>query len=355
MSENLINNGSQTSSSSTVVPVPGDLADASVKPPENRKTRTGASAVSRRAFLSAGGAASAAILLGRRGATAQELPAILVKGRAAGATAKITHQALRRNVSVLMGSGSNIGVLSGAQGKLLVDTGFSTAKPHILDALAAQGDGPIQHLINTHWHFDHTDGNEWIHAGGATIVAHENTRSRLSTPQEIAAFQTKFPAAPNGAVPADVFATEKTISVNGESIELRHYDPAHTDTDISVHFTEANILHVGDTWFNGRYPFIDYSTGGNINGMIAAAERNLKFADGDTLIVPGHGPVGDKTQLTAFYEMLVSTRDRVAQLKRQGRSLDEIIAAKPTAAYDEKWGKDLIQPSVFTTLIYAGV
>ena len=355
MSTNSTSIGGESPSSPNIVLVHGALTHASVKLPENMKTRTGAPTVSRRTFLSAGGTAVAAILLGPRGATAQELPAIVVQGRAAGATAKITHEALRRNVSVLMGSGGNIGVLSGAQGKLLVDTGFSTAKPHILDALAAKGDGPIQHLINTHWHFDHTDGNEWIHAGGATIVAHENTRSRLSTPQEIAAFNAKFPAAPAGAIPTDVFATEKTLSVNGESLELRHYDPAHTDTDISVHFTEANILHSGDTWFNGRYPFIDYSTGGNINGMIAATERNLKFADGDTLIIPGHGPVGDKTQLTAFHEMLVSTRDSVAQLKRQGRSLDESIAAKPTAAYDEKWGKGLIEPAVFTALVFAGV
>ncbi len=288
-------------------------------------------------------------------ASEPEQPSILVQGRAAGATAKITHQALRRNVSVLMGSGGNIGVLSGAQGKLLVDTGFSTSKPQISDALAAIGDGPVQHLINTHWHFDHTDGNKWLHSEGAKITAHENTRKRLSVATRVDGWQWTFPAAPTAAIPTDVFATEITLFVNGESIELRHYHPAHTDTDISVHFTDANVLHVGDTWFNGFYPFIDYSTGGSINGMIAATERNLKLTDGNMLIIPGHGPVGDETQLTAFHEMLVSTHDSVAQLKRQGRSLDESIAAEPTAAYDEKWGKGRIKPAVFTTLIYAGV
>ena len=288
-------------------------------------------------------------------ASAQEQPSILVQGRVAGATAKLTHQALRRDVSVLLGSGGNIGVLSGAQGKLLVDTGFSTSKPQILDALAAIADGPVQHLINTHWHFDHTDGNEWLHSEGAKITAHENTRKRLSVVTRVEGWQWTFPAAPTGAIPTDVFATEKTLSVDGESLELRHCDPAHTDTDISVHFTEANVLHVGDTWFNGFYPFIDYSTGGSINGMIAATERNLRFADGNMLLIPGHGPVGDKTQLTVIHEMLVSTRHSVAQLKRQGRSLDESIAAKPTAAYDEKWGKGRIEPAVFITMIYAGV
>jgi glyoxylase-like metal-dependent hydrolase (beta-lactamase superfamily II) len=250
-----------------------------------------------------------------------------------------------------MGVGGNIAVLPGKDGKLLIDSGYATARPQLTEALAAISPDPITHLINTHWHFDHTDGNEWVHSAGATIIAHENCRTRLSTPQEIAAFKAKFPPSPAGAIPTLVFAKDDALKFNGATLTLRHYDPAHTDTDISIYFTEANVFHVGDTWFNGFYPFIDYSTGGSINGTIQATERNLATASADTIIIPGHGPIGNKTQLTEFRDMLVGARDNVAKLKKEGKSLDETIAAKPTAAYDEKWGK----PAAFIGYVYQGV
>jgi len=171
-------------------------------------------------------------------------------------------------------------------------------------------------------------------------------------PAEIAAFKASFPPSPAGAIPTLVFASDDKTKLNGATLVLRHYDPAHTDTDISIYFPEANVLHVGDTWFNGFYPFIDYSTGGSINGMIRATERNLAAATTDTIIIPGHGPIGNKTQLTEFHDMLVGTRDNVAKLKKEGKSLDETIAAKPTAAYDEKWGK---KPEAFIGYVYQGV
>ena len=316
--------------------------------------------LSRRRFLRASFSVAAVslaprFLLGQAAAVQAELPAVVVQGRAAGATAKITTKTLRRNVSVLMGSGGNIAVLPGGQGKLLVDAGYSTSRPQITEALNALSADPLTHLIDTHWHFDHTDGNEWMHAAGATILAHENTKTRLSHPQDMAAFHAHFPASPAGAIPTETFADKRTLKLNGETLHLQHFDPAHTDSDISVHFQEADVFHTGDTWFNGFYPFIDYSTGGSIDGMIAAAKRTLSTVSATTIMIPGHGPVGDRAQFTAFSEMLASTRGAVAAAKQQGKSVEETIAAKPTAAYDEQWGKGFMNPESYIRLVYQGV
>jgi glyoxylase-like metal-dependent hydrolase (beta-lactamase superfamily II) len=313
--------------------------------------------VTRRAFLGSSAAVTAGAFLSPRFLFAQqaELPAVIVQGRATGATAKITTQKLRGNVTALMGSGGNIAVLTGPQGKLLVDSGYSTSQPQITEALAALGADRVTHLINTHWHFDHTDGNEWMHTAGATILAHDKTKERLSTTQTIAAFHATIPASPAGAIPTQTFAETHTLKLNGETLNLAHYRPAHTDTDISIHFKNADVLHAGDTWFNGFYPFIDYSTGGNIDGMIAAADRTLKMTSATTIIIPGHGPIGNKAQLSEYHDMLVAVRESVAGLKKQGKSQEEVIAAKPSAAYDAKWGGGFMKPEVFLGLVYQGV
>lgn len=266
-------------------------------------------------------------------------------------TPKIKTQSLRGNVSVLKGSGGNIAVLTGKDGKVVVDSGFSAAKPQIAAALSALSTDPIAHLINTHWHIDHTDGNQWMHAAGAVILAHVNTMKRLSTSQTVAAWKTTFPPAPAGAIPAETFIDKKTLQLNGTTLELAYYGAAHTDTDISIYFAGADILHAGDTWWNPLYPFIDYSTGGHIDGMIQATERNLAASTANTIIIPGHGRVGDKAQLTGFRDMLVTSRDKVAALKKQGRTLDEVIAARPNAAYGAKWGP----ATEFLAYVYQGV
>ena len=280
---------------------------------------------------------------------------LVQKARERAATATIKVQSLRGNVSVLTGSGGNIAVLSGRDGKLLVDAGYAVARPKIADALAGISSDPIRHLVNTHWHFDHTDGNEWLHAEGATILAHKNTRKHLSTTTEVKGWDYTFPPAPAGAIPTEVFSDARTLHLNGETIVLKYYQPAHTDGDISVHFMDADILHAGDTFWNGYYPFIDYSTGGNIDGMIRATEMNVAKATQKTIIIPGHGPVTDKSQLVVYRDMLVAIRENVAALKKQGKSLDEVIAAKPTAAYDAKWGNGGMTPALFTGLVYSGV
>ena len=263
---------------------------------------------------------------------------------------------LRGNVSALEGSGGNIAILTGADGKVFIDAGITASRLQILEAANSLGREPITHLINTHWHFDHTDGNGWLNAEGAVILAHENTHKHLLTAQRVEDWDFNFPSPPLAAVPTEVFSSEMTLKLNGSTLALKHYDPAHTDSDISVTFAEANTLHTGDTYWNGIYPFIDYSTGGNIDGMIKAAEANVVAATDKTIVIPGHGhPVSNKAELTAYRDMLVAIRDGVAGLKHQGRSIEQTIAANPTAAFDAKWGQFVISPAFFTRLVYEGV
>lgn len=278
----------------------------------------------------------------------------LIKDSAA--VTPISIHKLRGNVSVLEGSGGNVAVLTGPDGKALVDAGIRVSQPQMTKALASLGADPITHLINSHWHFDHADGNEWLHAAGAKIIAHENTRKYLSQIQRVEDWDYNFLALGPGGIPEDVFATDRTLKLNGETIALKYYGPAHTDSDISVHFAEADVLHVADTFWNGVYPFIDYSTGGSIDGMISAADANLAVSTDKTIIIPGHGhPVSNKAEMKDFRDMLVAVRENVAVLKKQGRSKEETVAAKPTAAFDEKYGNFVIDPGFFTRLVYEGV
>ena len=284
-------------------------------------------------------------------AGAGESPVITIRN--AAATAKINIYELRGNISVLEGSGGNITVLTGRDGKLLVDAGIS--RPQVEDALASLGDEPVRHLINTHWHFDHTDGNEWLHSAGAEIAAHENTRKHLSIATRVEDWNFTFPPAPPGALPTKLINTGKTLHLNGTTLVLKCYGRSHTDSDISVQFQEANVIAVADTLWNGEYPFIDYSTGGSIDGMIRAAEANVANTDDETIVIPGHGPIGNKSQLIEFRDMLVAIREKVADLKEQGKCLDEAVAAQPTADYDERWGRFVIDGNFFTRLVYVGV
>jgi glyoxylase-like metal-dependent hydrolase (beta-lactamase superfamily II) len=309
--------------------------------------------LSRRRFIAAAGLGVSAVCAPRF-LFAQETGIVPTMINEA-ARAKIEVHALRRNVSVLEGSGGNIAVLSGKGGKLLIDSGFTVSRVRIAAALNGLSSDPVTQLINTHWHVDHTDGNAWVHAEGATITAHENTRKHLSTATRVEAWSYTFPPAPAGAIPTTVFDDDHQVHQNDTRIALKYYGPAHTDSDISVFFEEADIIHVGDTWWNGFYPFIDYSTGGSIDGMIRATERNLAVVTDKTIIIPGHGPIGNKAGLTEYHDMLVAIRNNVAELKKQGKSLSETIAAKPTAAYDTKWGQFLMTPAIFTGLVYSGV
>ena len=271
------------------------------------------------------------------------------------ATSPITTQALRGNISVLMGSGGNIGVFTGASGKLLVDAGIAVSKPRIVDALDALGRTPIEMLINTHYHWDHTDGNPWVHDAGAKIVAHENTLKRLTSGTRVIEWGYTFPPLDAGGLPTEVVRDQKTIPFEGESIVLTHYGAGHTDTDLLVYFKNADVMQMGDIWWNGHYPFIDYGAGGSIDGMIRWTNECLKVVTAHTIIIPGHGAVGDRAQLLAYRDMLVAVRENVSRLKKQGKTLAEVIAAKPTAAFDKQYGDFVIDPAFFTQLVYMGV
>jgi glyoxylase-like metal-dependent hydrolase (beta-lactamase superfamily II) len=310
--------------------------------------------VSRRRFLNSAAIAAAGLfLVPRRLFAAGESPVTII--RAEAATAKITITKLRGNISVLEGSGGNISVLTGKDGKLLVDAGITATRPRITEALESLSSDPVKHLINSHWHFDHTDGNEWMHSIGAEITAHENTLKHLSETTRVDDWDFTFPPAPKGALPTKVMQQNLELDVNGENLVLNHYAPAHTDSDISIEFTNVDILHVADTWWNGYFPFIDYSTGGSIDGSIRAATANIARVTDKTIVVPGHGPIGHKAGLIEFRDMLVAVREKVAGLKKQGKSLEETLAAKPTAEYDEKWGHYVIDGKTFASLVYQGV
>jgi glyoxylase-like metal-dependent hydrolase (beta-lactamase superfamily II) len=285
--------------------------------------------------------------------TIQESPVITIMR--AAATAQIIPTKLRGNITILEGSGGNISLLDGPDGILMIDAGIGVSKPNVLAAIKSVSKKPLKYLINTHWHFDHADGNLWIKKEGATIIAQENTRKHLATTTRVDDWDYTFPPAPVAALPSKTFKDNKTINFNGEKIQMKHYLPSHTDSDISVYFPKADILVVADTWWNGYYPFIDYNTGGSITGMIKAASENVARVTNKTIIVPGHGPVGNKQQLTEFRDMLVDIHRKILTLKKQGKTLDEVVASKPTSDYDAKWGGFVIKGNVFTHLVYKGI
>lgn len=277
------------------------------------------------------------------------------KINAEAAKSDITVQPLRGNVSVLMGSGGNISVLTGPDGTLMVDAGIAVSQKKIAAALANLGRGPIKYLIDTHYHWDHTDGNEWVHQAGATIIAHRNTLKDLSKDMRVEDWRHTFAPVPVAARPTILINDSKKMTFDGTTVELEYYGLSHTDSDISVYYKEPDILQTGDTWWNGYYPMIDYGAGGSIGGMIEAAKKNIALSTKKTIVIPGHGPVGNREQLIEYRDMLIGIRDKVSALKKQGKSLSETIAAKPTAPFDAKWGAFVIGPDLFTSLVYRGV
>jgi cyclase len=272
--------------------------------------------------------------------------------RAQMGAAPIQTQPLGNNLTLLSGPGGNVVVLNGPDGKLVVDTFLSPAWPKLKEALDGLGNAPLKFVVDTHWHFDHTDNNAPLHAAGATVLAHENTKKRMSEPHDLPAFGMHFAPSPEDALPQQTFSAGHKLQLNKEALSLQHFAPAHTDGDIYVHFQQANVIHMGDTFFNGMYPYIDSSTGGNVSGMIAAADKGLAVANNYTKIVPGHGPLGNKGDLTKFREMLVTVRDRVQKLKSAGKSMQEAVAEKPLADLDAQWGKGLLNTDLFVQVAY---
>src|SRR5256884_2768616 len=266
----------------------------------------------------------------------------------------IQAQPLAENVTLLAGPGGNVVVLHGSDGLVVVDTFVAPAWPKLQESLKGFG-APVKFVINTHWHFDHTDNNAPLRAGGATVVAHENTKLRMTQRHHLAVLELDLPPSPAGALPQRVFKDGYKLEANGTRLAVTHVPPAHTDTDVVVRFEKANVLHTGDVFFNGRYPFIDGSTGGRIDGMIAGADRLLSLADSDTKIVPGHGPLATKADLGKYRDMLSQAPDPGRKPKASRKLLDGALAAKPFADLDADWGKGTFNGDGFVKVVYLTV
>jgi cyclase len=286
---------------------------------------------------------------------------LLADMRARFNAAPLETQKLAEDVTLLSGPGGSVTVLNGPDGKFVVDTFVAPAWPRLKKALAHLGNAPVKCVIDTHWHFDHTDNNAPLRAAGAMVLAHENTKKRMSAPHDLPVLYRAqngelaglhFDPSPVEALPHQTFAAEYKMQANGETLALQHVAAAHTDTDIYVHFEKANVIQMGDLFFNRMYPYIDPSTGGKITGMIAAAEKILSLAGDDTRIVAGHGPVGNKADLTKFRDMLVTSRDRVMKLKSAGKSAREAVAEKPFADLDPVWGNGIINGEQWVQIVY---
>src|SRR6516165_9474356 len=274
--------------------------------------------------------------------------------RAQMGSVPLQSQPLAENLTLLSGPGGNVVVLNGPDGKIVVDTFLMPAWPKLKETLSGLGNAPVKIVIDTHWHLDHTDNNANLHAAGATVLAHENTKTRMAEPHDSALLGFRVPASPADALPQQTFSTSHELQASGENVMLQYFQPAHTDTDIYIHFQKANVIHMGDTFFNGFYPVIDASTGGKIDGMIVAADKVLPLADNNTKIVPGHGPLGNKADLTKYRDMLVVARDRVQKLKTAGKSAEEIAASKPLADMDPVWGH-MLSSDIFVQMIYSAL
>ena len=257
-------------------------------------------------------------------------------------------------VAVLFGAGGNIGLSYGVDGNVIVDDQFAPLTPKILAAIRSLDPDPVRFVVNTHWHFDHTGGNEDHGKAGAVILAHRNVRERMSTEQFLAAMNMKIPPSPKDALPVVTFAEGVDLNLNGDTLHVIHVDNAHTDGDSIVHWQKANVLHMGDTFFHrASFPFIDLSSGGSIDGVVAAAEKGMAMANAQTRIIPGHGPVASRADLAAYRDMLVAIRGKVAAGIAAKQSLAQIQASKPAAAYGMPDG--FIKPDAFVEAVFTSL
>ncbi len=266
---------------------------------------------------------------------------------------KIKTTKVSDHIYMLEGSGGNIGVSVGEDGALMIDSQYAPLSDKIRRAIEALTDEPIKLLLNTHWHGDHSGGNQPFAEMGAMIVAHDNVRERMSKTQLMKAFSREIPPAPEEARPVVTFNDQLSLRCNGEYLMMVHVDSAHTDGDALIYFPESDVMHMGDTYFAGRYPFIDQSSGGTIDGLIEAVNHALFLTTDDTKIIPGHGPLSNKFELKAYRDVLKQVRDGVAHAKAQGKSLEEIQADPPTADMDASWGSGFISSERFIDLVYS--
>ncbi|VAV87436.1 MBL-fold metallo-hydrolase superfamily [hydrothermal vent metagenome] len=265
---------------------------------------------------------------------------------------EITTIPVGHGIYMLQGAGGNIGVSAGEDGVFMIDDQYSPLTPKIIAAISKISDKPIRFVINTHWHGDHTGGNENLGKTDVIIVAHDNVYKRLSSDQFIKAFDRHVPAAPKAALPVISFNDKVTFHLNGLHIQARHFAPAHTDGDSMIFFKGTNIVHTGDIFFNHMYPFIDTSSGGTIYGMIEATATLLTQVDEETKIIPGHGPLANKADLQAYHDMLVRVVEILTPLAQKNIPIEKATEMKPLKELDDKWGGGFFKADMFLGTVY---
>lgn len=259
-------------------------------------------------------------------------------------------------VYVMEGAGGNLGLVVGERGAFLIDDQYAPLTGRIQAAIAELTDQPVKFVFNTHWHGDHTGGNENMAASDALIVAHDKVRERLSTGQFIEFFERDVPPAPEAALPVVTFSDEVSFHLGGHTVHAIHLPGAHTDGDAVVYLREADVIHAGDILFYGMYPFIDYGSGGSLAGMVEAVDRMLAMSGESTRFIPGHGgPVIDRAQLQAYRTMLATVLERLERHLADGLDLEAIQAAAPTADFDDVWGGGFIGPERWVELNVRGM
>ncbi len=284
---------------------------------------------------------TAGVLCGAAAAQAQNFDAVNIQTTAIG-----------DDLAMLTGQGGNIGLFFGPEGVLMIDDQFAPLSDKINKAVQKVAGQPVRFLVNTHWHGDHTGGNEAFGGGGALIVAHENVRTRMEKGQAMPALGRMVPPAPDAALPVVTFKDGVSFHLNGTRVDVYHTAHAHTDGDALVHFPGRNVLHMGDVYFNGFYPFIDGSSAGSLAGMIAGVARGLELADAATVIIPGHGPLSDRQELVAYHAMLTGVAEAVAAAKAKGMGVDDAVAADILAPFDAEWAGGFMTPERFLRSVY---
>ncbi len=259
---------------------------------------------------------------------------------------------LDHGIFMLTGAGGNIGASIGDDGVFIIDDQFAPLSDKILAAIRELTDKPVSYVLNTHWHGDHTGGNENFGRSGAVIVAHRNVRKRMSSKQFMKAFGLEVPASPAAALPVITFSNDVTFYFNGNQIRVMHRPTAHTDGDALVYFAQPNVLHMGDLFFNGFFPFIDQGSGGSLRGLLAAVDSALAMINDDTRVIPGHGPLAAKADLQAYRTMLRDVLAAITPLIAAGKSREEVLAADPLAQIGRTWGNGFLKTSVFTGMVY---
>jgi cyclase len=293
----------------------------------------------------------------------KRLAVLLVMVLAQGAVAQdfskveVAAQKLGDSTWMLTGAGGNIGLSVGDDAVFVIDDQFAPLVPRIKAAIARITPKPVQFVLNTHFHFDHTGGNEAFGKDGALIVAHDNVRRRMSRDQLISLITSTSPqkASPKAALPVITVAGEITFHINGDEVHAFHVPRAHTDGDLIVHFRQSDVVHMGDVFFNGSYPFIDVSSGGSAEGVLAAADRVLALSTERTKIIPGHGPLAGKADLQAYRDLLATVIGRIKDQRRAGKTDSEIREARPAADFDARYGNGFIKPDVFVQMMLSGI